>query len=150
MSAFSTMEKKAGGLIAMLVRTDTTIAEFWSSTLLIAWSLFFAFPISRPRSEVMQDLVDMMGPVGGRWTLAAICLGLGAAQALANFNRHRKWRRKLAFGCSVFYGFISILTFYALAGAILVYTAAVCSLVSGVIYLRLSLELMDRPWVDAE
>ena len=149
MSPAAVLGKTAGWLLGVLVRTDTTLTEFFSSALLYAWALYFVLPFAAPRSDAMQDLIAITARYGGRWAIAGLCLVVAVTQTAANLARHRRWRRKVAFAASLLYGFLCALCSYDLPGAIFNYTTAVCSFVSAVVYLRLSLPL-PRPWADPE
>jgi hypothetical protein len=126
-------------LLALLLRTDTTLAEFWSSTMLLAWGIGFLDPWPEPAGCAESIVAQSVGEFGGEVLLGSICLLLGAAQSFGNLKGSRRVRRVSAFCASVFFGFLCILALGWMPSAVFAKTTAVASFVQAIVYLRLSL-----------
>ncbi len=131
-------------LVALLVRTETSLAEFWSSTLLLVWAAGFFSRAPLPEGNAVHEIAVMVRPIGGQLFLGVLCLTVGLAQSIGNLAGYYRLRQLSAFVTAVLYGFLSLLGFHAVPTAIFNRTAAVAALVSGIVYLRFSLSLMGR------
>ncbi len=94
-------------ILRLLTQTDTTLAEFLSSSALMAVGFIMALPqetltLGTPMYEAMRRFL----PEGG-WALAFFAFGL--FQSVANLTRNKKMRRLAAFWCFVFFGFVGAL-----------------------------------------
>lgn len=129
--------RKTIDLIArLLTETDTSIGEFWGSTMLVAmgsWLIvpfhpdtFEAIPVYRLLSSIMPEWA---------WGLATIAFGFG--QAGANLGRNRAARRLAAFAAAVFFAFLFFFAILALSASLLVPLFGTASFVEGIIFLHL-------------
>lgn len=123
-------------LIRLLTATDTTLAEFASSTTLIAIGGILAMPSDAltPTVPLFQSMLNVM-PEHPHWS--ACFIGLGIFQAVANLTRSHPARRYAAFCCAAFYGFVGFLGVYVHPISLLGATFKVHSLVQALVYLHL-------------
>jgi hypothetical protein len=118
-------------LVRLLFETDTTLAEFGSSTTLIFLGAILALPEESliSGSGLFVQMKHVI-PEGG-WS--ALFLLLGSAQAAANLTRSPRWRRRVAFTLAVVFAFVGFLgarvTPISLFGAVCKVQAIVMSLV---------------------
>lgn len=126
----------------LLTETDTSLAEFWGSTLLIAVAIWLLFPFGPlfeiPDTFELTPVYTLMATVMPEKTWAGFSLGLGILQAWGNLTRNRPRRSAAAFAAAMFFGFISMLALVSAAESLLVPIFGVASFVEGLVYLRLS------------
>jgi len=140
------LENVAEAVLKTLVRTDTTLIEFQSSTTFLAFAammfsgehLFSNLPIYGAMQRFASERV---------WGL--VCLLLGGVQSAANLYHHRHWRRTAAFGAACGWAFIAILIELVTPWTTALPVYAGFSLMQAIVYLRLSIPA-PRPWVDPE
>jgi hypothetical protein len=123
-------------LARLLTETDTTLAEFWGSTALVAIGAWLVVPFY-PDTFAAVPVYRLLGSVMAEWAWGLVCLALGFAQAGANLTRHRDARRGAAFVAAVFFGFLSSFAMIALTSSLLVPLFGTASFVEGVVFLHL-------------
>ena len=123
----------------VLTETDTTLAEFGSSTSLLAIGVILAMPSESLASNIpLFSLMLNVAPEAPWWAL--FFLSLGVAQSLANLNRRIQVRRPLAFACATAFGFLGLLGTISTAPVLILGALfLVQSLVNALVYLRLGL-----------
>lgn len=124
-------------LLSTLTETETSLAEFWGSTmlmtagfwLLLPWETFSWTPAYRLMASIAPE--PAWGIVG---------LAVGGYQSAANVAHSRSHQRRSAFVASVFCAFIFSLALVSGPFSLLTPTWGTASLLQGIVYLRLSLD----------
>lgn len=96
------------GLIRLLTETDTTLAEFGSSTTLLLCGALLLLPYDA-LSASPWPLGAAMLSVMSENLWGGLFLGLGIVQSVANLKRNVPWRRRTAFASAAVFGFIGML-----------------------------------------
>lgn len=140
--------------IGMLTLTDTTLAEFQSSTTLLFFAFIFLNPW--PTLTALPDPYSAMSRVMSEREWGAACLVLGGWQSAANWQRNGTGRKVAAFIACLFFSFISVLLaivsadvasgpiFFGVPTRPVIPCLLVMSFVQALVYLRLSLRAAQR------
>lgn len=140
--------------IGMLTLTDTTLAEFQSSTTLLFFAFIFLNPW--PTLTALPDPYSVMSKVMSESGWGVTCLILGGWQSTVNWQRNGTGRKVAAFIACLFYGFLSVLLAIVSADAVggtgffgvptrpVIPCLLVMSFVQALVYLRLSLRAAQR------
>ena len=133
------IKKMLDRFLVVLTETDTTLAEFGSSTSLLFIGLILAAPVASLDAKIpLFNLMLNVAPEAPWWALGFI--SLGAAQSFANLNRRIEIRRVLAFVCATAFGFLGLLGTISTAPVLILGSLfMVQSLVNALVYLRLGL-----------
>jgi len=125
------------GFLRLLTETDTTLAEFTSSTTLLFVGAILALPTAAlvPRVPLFHSMASFWPEMA--W--AACFFALGTIQSAANLSRNRKARRSAAFVAASFFGFLGILGASVHPISILGVVFGVHALTQGITYLRLGM-----------
>ena len=129
-------------LVRLLTVTDTTLAEFWGSTMLILMGVWLLLPMDTFRSIPAYRVMDSVAPEA-TWGLAAIAVG--GFQAFGNLSRSLPSRSHSAFVASVMFGFVAVLAIRSSSESLLAPICGTASFIEGVIYLRLAFLKVESP-----
>lgn len=129
-------------LIKLVTRTDTTLSEFWGSTMLIAMGIWLLLPEPTFQEIPAYRIMARMMPEAS-WGVLAISLGL--VQSFGNLSKRPAWRSIGAFTASVMYGFIACLALLSESASLLTPICGTASFIEGVVYLRLSFLKSEAP-----
>lgn len=122
-------------LVRLLTETDTTLAEFASSTVCVCVGALLALPTVALTPSV--PLFSLMAYCLPEWAWATLFVTVGLAQALGNLFRIRWARRASAFILFTLFGFLGVLGGMAHPVSVLGTVFGVHSIVQGIVYLRL-------------
>jgi hypothetical protein len=121
-------------VLQVLTETDTTLAEFWTSTMLFGWALFFFDPWPAGSGTIYFHMAQVLPELV--WGI--LCGALAIVMSYGNVTRTLRFRRVGAFLSSVLFLFVTMIGMAADIHALYVPTYATNSLVMAVVYLRLS------------
>jgi hypothetical protein len=121
--------------IKILTTTDTTLAEFASSTTLI----LIGGVLAQPGAQLTANtpLFVLMLHVAPEWVWALVLLAVGALQSAGNLVHGMGARRVAAMLSFIAFGFVCVLGLSVTPLSILGATLGVQAFVMGIVYLRL-------------
>ena len=129
-------------LVRLLTATETTLSEFWGSTMLIAMGIWLCLPFQTfdtiSAYGVMQRLLPE--PV---WGMIAIALGL--FQAIANLTKLAKLRSAASAASAIVFGFVANLAVVSEPASLLFPICGTAAFVESLIWLRLSFVKPEAP-----
>ena len=129
-------------MLSLFTRTETSLGEFWGSTMLIAMGVWLLLPMS---TFSVIPAYRFMGTVAPEPVWGIASLGLGLFQSAGNISKVRRMRSTGSFVASVLFGFVAALAIISQPESLLAPICGTASFVEGVIYLRLSVFKTEAP-----
>jgi FtsH-binding integral membrane protein len=130
-------------LARLITESDTTLAEFWSSTMLVVMGAWLLVPFA-PGTFATLPTYKLMAHMAPEWIWGFAAMGLGAVQSFANLARNRGVRRSAAFVCSIFLGFVAMLVFISVPESLMPPICGVAAFLDGVVFLHLRSRMENR------
>jgi hypothetical protein len=121
-------------LSELLTETDTSLAEFYGSTVLFAIGVWLFLP---PDTLEAIQTGNVMLAVMSENAWGALALSLAAFQSWANLSRGRSARRFAALAAAAFFGFIAIIGIILWSKSLVAPFAGVSSMIEGIVFLHL-------------
>ncbi len=129
-------------LFQWLTATETTLAEFWGSTMLMGMGFWLMLPFDTFESIPAYSVMERLMPESA-WGACAIVLG--GFQSYANVSHRESLRIFAAFFSSVMFAFVGSLALLSEPASLLAPICGTASFIEGVVYLRLSFLKREAP-----
>jgi hypothetical protein len=127
-----------GSFVKRLTITDTTLAEFHSSTTFLAMAALMLDPYPT-LSGVQVPIFTLMLQITTEFGWGLIFLVIGGAQSIVNITRYQYGRKVAAFFSAVLWGLLFALGWMASPPSFFVPVCGTACLVQCLVYLRLGL-----------
>jgi hypothetical protein len=137
------IRRLVAALARLITESDTTLAEFWSSTMLVVVGAWLLVPFS-PSTFTALPTYRLMSHLAPEWCWGFAAMGLGAVQSFANLTRNRDARRNSAFVNSIFLGFVAMLVFVSVPESLMPPLCGTAAFLDGVIFLHLRSQMENR------
>lgn len=129
-------------LVRLLTATETTLSEFWGSTMLLAMGLWLCLPFETFDTISAYGTMHKLLPEPV-WGMIAICLGI--FQAVANWTKVVKLRSIAATASAIGFGFVANLAMVSQPASLLFPICGTAAFVEMLIWLRLSFKKTEAP-----
>lgn len=132
--------KMMGAFVKRLTLTDTTLAEFHSSTTFLTMAILMLDPyptLSAPGIQV--PIFTLMTQITTETGWGLIFLVIGALQSMMNILKHTYGRKVMAFLSAILWGLLCALGSMATPPSFFVPVCGTAALVQALVYLRLGL-----------